>query len=453
MFNTIKISLARWVSLGALLLICSVSVSKPIKGRLAIKAAPISITIDEEEVTWDAKPSKKEAIYGANERIVYNVEVKNGLKENQEGTLSCLISTFDDKEVGRSSINVNIGKKSTKRFDLKLPGQEAGFYKVNVMINVTEYDDTIRRVVGIDPKQIKSGHAKPADFDAFWESTKQELAKVAPHFKMTEQPNLEKDNTSVYLIEGKSLGNITVRGWLTIKKNRKPNEKFPVWLVVPGYGGVGVKPIFGSTELAVLSFNVRGQGNSSDVVRTTKVGYLTTDIESRNRYVYRGAIMDCIRAMDFVCSRPELDSNNVIISGGSMGGYLAIAAASLDSRIKLCSANNPVFCDYRALAGNKDWPMSDFVKYSKAHRLPMEKIFATLDYFDLKNFSYNLKCQSLIGISLLDNLAPPANEYAMLNNIESKKYKLFVYPELAHEVPPSLFTYLSNWMMDQFGIF
>ena len=156
--------------------------------------------------------------------------------------------------------------------------------------------------------------------------------------------------------------------------------------------------------------------------------------------------------MDFICSRPELDSTNVIISGGSMGGYLAIAAASLDSRIKLCSANNPVFCDYRAL-GSNDWPMRDIVKYSKARRVPMDKILTTLDYFDLKNFSDGLKCESLIGISLLDNLAPPPNEYAMINNIQSKKYKLFVYPELAHEVPPSLFEYLSKWMMDRFGIF
>jgi len=437
MLNTTKIGFTKWAVMAMMLLICSV----------------LSASAQEDEVVWDAKPSKKEAIYSANERITYNVEVKNGLKENQEGTLSYKVLGFDDKEISGSSINVKINKQSTKNFDLKVPGQEAGFYKVQIMINVSEYDDTIRRVVGVDPKKIKSNTPKPADFDSFWQNTKQELGKIPGQFRMTEQPNLEKDNTSVYLVECKSLGNITVRGWLTIKKNRKPKEKFPVWLVVPGYGGVGVKPIFGSTDIAVLSFNVRGQGNSSDVIHTSKVGYLTTDIESRNKYIYRGAIMDCIRGMDFICSRPELDSTNVIISGGSMGGYLAIAAASLDPRIKLCSANNPVFCDYRTLEGNKDWPMSDFVKYSKARRFPMEKIFATLDYFDLKNFSNNLKCKSLIGISLLDNLAPPANEYSMLNNIPDGKYKLFVYPNLAHEVPPSLFTYLSNWMMDEFGVF
>nr|WP_262918367.1 acetylxylan esterase [Mucilaginibacter straminoryzae] len=333
-----------------------------------------------------------------------------------------------------------------------MPAQEAGFYKLNLTINVTDYDDTIRRVFGVSPKKIRSTTEKPADFDVFWRDARDSLARVPMEAKVTLMPNMEKGNTSCYLVEMKSYDNLLVRGWLTIAKNRKPGDKFPVWLVVPGYGGTGVKPIYGSTELAVFAFNCRGQGNSKDKINPTKEGYLTTGIESRYKYIYRGAIMDCIRAVDFIFSRPELDSKNIIISGGSMGGYLAIATASLDKRIKLCSANNPVFCSYRDLVGNKDWPMSDFMKYSKARRLPLEKILKTLDYYDLKYFSPNLTCPSLIGISLLDNLAPPYNEYVMLNNIKAK-YKLFVYPNLGHEVPPPLFTYLSNWMMDEFGMF
>ncbi|RYD91439.1 MAG: hypothetical protein EOP54_22420, partial [Sphingobacteriales bacterium] len=80
------------------------------------------------------------------------------------------------------------------------------------------------------------------------------------------------------------------------------------------------------------------------------------------------------------------------------------------------------------------------------------RLLDNMDYFDLKNFSPNLECKSLIGISLLDNLAPPYNQYTMLNTIKGE-YKLFVYPNLTHEVPPSLFTYLSSWMMDEFGMF
>ncbi|WP_345950336.1 acetylxylan esterase [Mucilaginibacter sp. PAMB04274] len=450
MLHAIKTLVGKGLLACLLLLLCSTSfvcasIINPYSGSVALR--------DAEEVVWEAKPSKKDALYQSNERIIYKVDVKNGLKEDQKGTLSYLILSSANKEISRSSISVNIGKKSSAKYNLSLPTQSAGFYKVNILLNVTDYDDTIRRVIGINPQQIRSESSKPADFDEFWNTAKNDLAKIAPNFKVTAQPDSDKKNTNVFLVEAKSYGNITVRGWLTLPKDRKPKEKFPVWVILPGYGGEGVKPIYGSPQMAVFSFNVRGHGNSRDVVHTTTEAYVTTDVENRNKYVFKGAILDCIRAIDFISSRKDLDSSQIIVSGASMGGYLSIALASLDKRVKLCSSNNPVFCDYRGLVGSKEWPMKSFVDYGRKRRIALNTILYNLDYYDLKNFSDQLKCPSLIGISLLDNLAPPTNEYAMINNITKAKYKLFVFPELAHEVPPSIYSYLSNWMMDEFGMF
>ncbi|WCT11637.1 acetylxylan esterase [Mucilaginibacter jinjuensis] len=442
--------LLKWIAPFAIAMLATVSQ----QSFAFVKATRVVAHQQDDEFGFTAQARKKDALFNLNEKVEYSVDIKN-TEDAQKGTLGYAILSRDNKVLSQDSKPIELKKDESTTQTLKMPGQSTpGLYTLYIIIHLTDYDDTIRRAFAVDVKNIKSDTPKPEDFDEFWASTREELRKVDPQWKMTIQPNMEKDNTSVYLIEGRSLGNLLVRGWLTIKKNRKPHEKFPVWLVVPGYGGIGVKPIYGSTEIAVLSFNVRGQGNSRDVVHPTKEAYLTTDIENKTKYVYRGAIMDCIRAMDFISTRPELDSTNVIISGGSMGGYLAIAAASLDKRIKLCSANNPVFSDYRALVGSKDWPMSDFVKYIKARHVPLDKLLNVLDYYDLKNFAPNLKCPSLIGISLMDNLAPPYNQYVMLNSInKNTKYKLFVYPELGHEVPPSLFAYLSNWMMDQFAIF
>lgn len=404
------------------------------------------------DVSFESAPIYKSAIFNTDENIVYSVKVNNP-GAGQSGKLSYIISTNNEKELNRGSIDVNLGQNSTDNYTLTMPSQKAGFYKVKIIINVADYDDTIRRVFGVDPKQIRSTTKKPADFDQFWDDAKEELSKVDPEFKITQRPDLEKDNTDVYFIEAKSLNNIEVTGWLTLPKDRKSKEKFPVYLLVPGYGINGLKPIFNSTEIAILCWNVRGQGDSRKVVHPTRDGYLTTDIENREKYIYRGVLMDCVRAVDFIFSRPELDSSNIICAGGSAGGYLSIAACSLDKRIKLCAANNPVYCDYRSLVGSKDWPMTDIERYAKSKYIKLDRILNTLDYYDLKNFATELKCKSLFGISLLDNLAPPYNEYAMLNNISHAKYKLFVYPDLGHEVPPSLFAYLSKWMTEEFGLY
>jgi cephalosporin-C deacetylase-like acetyl esterase len=96
--------------------------------------------------------------------------------------------------------------------------------------------------------------------------------------------------------------------------------------------------------------------------------------------------------------------------------------------------------------------MKSFVKYTGQRHIAMDRVLNNLDYYDLKNFAPNLQCKTLIGIGLLDNLAPAYNEYVMLGNLKNK-YKLFVYPNLAHEVPPEIYAYLSNWMMDEFALF
>ena len=421
---------------------------------LVVQSKPVAAQHVEDDIVFEASPKKKNALFDKEERVVYKVDVKNNLDTTQDGTIGYIVMDLKNKVLNKGTLDVKLKKGESKDYTLEMPSQATGFYNLHITINITEYDDTIRRVFGVNTDAIRSTTPKPSDFDKFWQSSVDSLKKIPLRTIVTLQPAMERDGLNCYLIEVQSWGNVTVRGWLTMSKKAKPGAKLPVWLVVPGYGGVGVKPIYGNNDLAVLSFNVRGQGNSKDVVNPSKDGYLTTDLNSRDKYIYRGAIMDVIRAVDFIESRAELDVKNVICSGGSMGGYLSIAACSLDKRIKICSANNPVFCDYRSLVGSKEWPMNTIQKYSTQMRIPMPLILGNLDYYDLKNFSYNLECEALIGVSLLDPLAPPFNEFVMLNNIKKKsEYKLFVYPNLAHEVPPPLFKYLSQWMMDQFGMF
>ncbi|MEO6521139.1 MAG: acetylxylan esterase [Mucilaginibacter sp.] len=426
-----------------------VMAQNPLNAENAVQGDTHKIKVD--EISIQEVPAVKDAIFKANKKVTYTIDVRNYYNTTQQGHIGYQISSTDNTPISQELFAIKLEPKSSKKVTLDMPVQQSGFYKVNFTINVTDYDDTIRRVFGVSPEHIKSNTPKPADFEEFWENSKKELAKVEPNFRMEEQPELERDGIDVFLVEMQSLNNITIRGYLTIRHDRRPNEKFPVWILVPGYGITGVKPIYGSSEVAVLSLNVRGEGNSRDKIAPSRIGYLTTNIENKLKYIYRGAIMDCIRGIDFVCSRPELDSKSIIYAGGSMGAYLSLIAASIDKRVKLCSANNPVFSDYRSL-GYDVWPMRDIKQYAEDNSLDMEAILNNLDYFDLKNFTSKLRAKTLLGISLLDNSAPPYNEYVMINAMPNKN-KMFIYPNLGHEVPPSLFSYLSLWMMDNFGLF
>ncbi|WP_295773069.1 alpha/beta fold hydrolase [uncultured Mucilaginibacter sp.] len=408
---------------------------------------------DEGEITISAVPASKDAIYRANSNINYKVDLKNTFNTKQTGTVGYRVLAMDDKEIIQKNENINIGRKGSKSLTLRIPPQQAGFYKVQFMVNFPEYDDTVRRTFGVDPEKIKSQHAAPADFDSFWEKTLADLAKVNGNFKVTEMPDSAQDNRRVFAIEMKSLGDITVRGWMTIPNTNNKRKRFPVLLGLPGYQ-VNLKPMFGSDEdLAIVVINVRGQGNSRDRIRTLRDDYIFTGLEDKNRYVMRGAIMDCVRMVDFIFSRDELDHDNIMVSGGSMGGFLSIATAALDHRVKLCSAQNPILCDVKALPGKVNWPLRDFNRYIRANRgLTLDKLLDNLSYFDTKNFAARIKCPTLVGIGLLDHLAPPDNEYAAYNNIPGKKH-MIVFRDLGHEVALYYKNYEGRWMRDTFALF
>jgi cephalosporin-C deacetylase len=406
---------------------------------------------DEGEIVTVLTPANKNAEFDKNAK--YTFEVKNGTNTLQEGKVSYTVANGLGKIFHRDSIKVKIAKNSTGKYNFEVPGDGAGFYKVNFMINVTEYDDTTRRVFGVHPEKIEAKRGKPADFDAFWDNVKLELAKVKPKFKVTAMPKLDKDNRHVYLFEMQSLGDMTIRGWLTVPITKNPNKKFSVLLGLPGYQ-VSLEPMMGTDDdLAIITLNVRGQGNSRGKVNTRRDEFIFYRVENKNKYVMRGVIADCLRGIDFIFSRDELKHDQILVSGGSMGGFLSLATASLDKRVRLCSAQNPIFCDIRGLVGAVTWPINDITKYVRTQPgLSFDKVLDNLDYFDAKNFASNITCSTIMGIGLLDPFAPPANEYAAFNNLKGEK-RMMVFKDLGHEISTAYKNLEGRWMRDTFALF
>jgi len=383
----------------------------------------------------------------------YTFQVKNPTDDDQDGTVSYQVFTESGQSLNKEIVKVHIGKKSSGSYNFEIPEHDPGYYKVNFMVNVSDYDDTTRRAFGIRPEEIRSQHAKPADFDEFWAATKAELAKVAPKFKVTPMPKLNSENRKVFLIEMQSLDNYTVRGWMTVPMVKDKKHKFSVLLGLPGYQ-VDLQPMMGlDNDLVIITLNVRGQGNSRGPINTPKPEYIFYRVEDKKHYVMRGAIMDCVRCVDFICAQPYLRHDQIMASGGSMGGFLSLALAGVDKRIALCSAQNPILCDIRNLKGEVNWPISSYEKYvSIKPGLTLDKVMDNLDYFDAKNFASDITCPTLMGIGLLDPFAPPNNEYVAYSSIPSKK-RILVFRDLGHEVTKVYKSLEGRWMRDAFGLF
>lgn len=411
----------------------------------------VHVFAQEETVTTELTTHSSDAIFSST--ASYTFSVQSTYNTPQVGSVKYVVTTEAGKKMKSDSVHVNIGPRSSASYSFDISGLQSGFYKINFMINVSDYDDTTRRAFGIRPHEVRSQHAKPSDFETFWNNTKAELAKVDPEFTVTEMPDSSKDNRNVYLVEMKSLGGMTIRGWLTEPKTTNKKKKFAVMLALPGYQ-VNLMPLYGvDPDIAILSLNIRGQGNSRDVINVRKETYITLGIEDKNKYVLRGAIMDCVRAVDFIYTRPELRHDNIIAVGGSLGGFLAIATSSVDKRINFCSAANPILSDVRDLQYEVDWPFIDIKKYVNTRPgLTYEHVLNNLDYFDSKNFASTLQCRTLVGMGMLDNIAPPNTVQILYNGIPADKH-LIIFRDLAHEIGKKYVVYEGRWMRDTFALF
>ena len=383
----------------------------------------------------------------------YTFQVNSTFKNTEPGKVSYIVTTEAGKKLKADSVKVKIGGHGSGSYDFDIAGLKPGFYKVNFMVNVTDYDDTVRKAFGIRPEQITSQFGKPADFESFWHDARLELDKINPEYKVTDSVMSNDDNRRIFKVEMKSLGGYKVVAFLTEPKTNNKNKKFAVLLGLPGYQ-VTLGPMLGKDpDIAILTLNIRGSGYSKGVIDVRREDYIILNLEDKNRYVLRGAIMDCVRAVDFIYSRPELRHDNIIAAGGSLGGFLAIATSGIDKRINFCSAANPIFSDIRNLAHEVDWPFIDIRKYvSTRPGLTMDKVFDNLDYFDAKNFASDIECPTLVGMGLMDNIAPPNTVYTLYNGMRAPKH-LIIFRDLGHEIGPSYSAYEGRWMRDQFALF
>lgn len=407
--------------------------------------------VNDQTVTTALTTHSSDGVF--NSSASFTFQVKNNYTNTESGKVSYQVSTETGKKIKADSILIKIGAKDIKNYNFEIPGLDPGFYKINFMINVSDYDDTTRKAFGIKPGQISSGYGKPADFESFWHNATVELADVKPEYKVTEMPDSSKDGRRVFLVEMRSLGNLIIRGFLTEPANKNKNKKFAVLLGLPGYQ-VALGPMMGNDpDLAIFTLNIRGSGYSRDVINVRRQSYIVLNLEDKNKYILRGAIMDCVRAVDFIYSRPELRHDNIIAAGGSLGGFLAVATSAVDKRINFCSSANPIFSDVRNLVNEVDWPFIDIKKYiSTRPGLTMDKVMNNLDYFDAKNFASDIQCPALVGMGLVDPIAPPNNVYTLYNSIRSQKH-IIIFKDLAHEIGEKYEIYEGRWMRDQFALF
>ena len=402
-------------------------------------------------------PKSSNAIFKGKDEIQYDIKLKNNTADYQSGKVIYAITTDEGKKVEVDSSDFKLKRYANVQLYLRVKPKPTGFYRINFIVKTPDYDDTVRKVFGVDPEKIESQLHKPADFDAFWRQTHVQLEKIIPEYRVLERKDMSTADKRVYAVEMRSYENILIRGWLVIPRDGKT---FPVHYRVPGYV-VTLQPNMDNDDFITFDLNVRGNGNSKDVVNVGTDNYSLLNIESRDRYIYRGVYMDCLRGLDFLCSHANLgiDTNKIFVEGGSQGGALALITAALDKRVKVLTMQVPLYADIRddyAISQSYDkqvFPFKIFRKYAESHAgFTWDKFYSTFDYYDPQNFAPMVTCPVLMGIGLLDQFCPPRCSMSLFNHISSKNKEFVCAPNSTHEVNYNYFMFQNLWLREKFRI-
>ena len=359
----------------------------------------------------------------------HTVEVELTSSTAKKAELLLEISTDFGCPVTTASKTVKFQEgKAVTSFGLNL---EPGFYAA-VLSLVNEDGSKVeidRTNLGFNPEQIVSDQDKQPDFDTFWEQTLAELAAVAPDYKFTLLEDHSNDIRKFYRVDMKSFGGEQVSGLLLLPT---AEGKYPAVISYMGYGS-DVWYADPSSNPDRIEFMLCIRNQAFNRAPGEKDDWCTRGLGDEYAYYYRGAFADAVRAIDFVCSLPQTDTERVVAYGESQGGALTLVAASLDHRLKAIAPSAPFLNDYKDYFVLADWPGNWYIQAAKERGISDEDLYRCLSYFDVKNFTDRIQCPVLMAIGLQDTVCPPHTNFAGYNQIKTEK-SWICYPAAGHNV-------------------
>jgi cephalosporin-C deacetylase len=213
-----------------------------------------------------------------------------------------------------------------------------------------------------------------------------------------------------------------------------------------GYGGGRGLPhewlFWVTVGYRVLVMDTRGQGGGFRLSDTPDgnyprgpqtPGFLTSGINDKNDYYYRRVFVDAVAFVEAAKQLPGVDPDRVIVAGGSQGGGIALAAASLANGVFAAIPDVPFLCNYRRATEMVDtYPYHEITLYCRIHRNEIDLVFNTLSYFDCMNLVTRANCPALISVGLHDPICPPDTIFAMKNHYAGRA-EMKVYEFNTHE--------------------
>ena len=288
---------------------------------------------------------------------------------------------------------------------------------------------------------------RPADFDAYWERGLAEMRALDPQIEITaadfQTPYAECSHMYFTGVGGARIHAKLVRP-------RHGTAPHPAICQFHGYsidsGDWTAKMPYVAMGYTVAALDSRGQGGLSEdkggVKGWTLRGHIVRGLDEENpdKLLFRQDFLDTAQLARIVMQMPDVDPERVGAMGGSQGGALTLACASLEPGIKRAVPMYPFLCDYKRvwdidLAKDAYAELREYFRRRDPLHQREGEIFTTLGYIDVQHLVPRIRGEVLMAVGLMDQICPPSSQFAAYNKITARK-SLSVYPDFAHEDLP-----------------
>lgn len=281
-------------------------------------------------------------------------------------------------------------------------------------------------------RQYQPPREEPDDFDAFWSDT---MAEARSHDldAVFAPAGFGLEAFDVYDVTFSGFNGDRIKAWFI--HPRDASDALPGVVEYIGYGGGRGYPhewlAFPAAGFAYLVMDTRGQGSvwrrgdTPDLpngANPSFPGFMTQGILDPGAYYYRRLYTDAVRAVETLRERPEVDADRIVVTGGSQGGGLSIAAAGLLPAVKVCMTDVPFLSHFRrAVDITPRDPYLEIAQYLQTHRDKVDTVFRTLSYFDGMNFAARMSARALFSVGIMDTICPPSTVFAAYNHVPGEK--------------------------------
>ncbi|MCB9147245.1 MAG: alpha/beta fold hydrolase [Caldilineaceae bacterium] len=295
-------------------------------------------------------------------------------------------------------------------------------------------------------REYQGRNPRPADFDAFWDSSLAEMRAIDPRVELT-PAEFQTPYADCFHMYFTGVGGARV--YAKLLRPKQAPQPGPAIVMFHGYSGSSGdwvdKLPYVAAGYTVAALDCRGQGGLSEdagsVRGWTLRGHIVRGLDhAPDKLLFRQIFLDTAQLAGLVMDMPEVDATRVGAMGGSQGGGLTLACAALEPRIQRAAPVFPFLSDYQRV-----WEMDQakdaymelhewFRRFDPLHERE-EALFTQLGYIDVQHLAPRIQADVQMAVGLMDTVCPPSTQFAAYNKITSPK-NLRIYHDYRHENLP-----------------